>query len=373
MTGKTFIASCTLIGSAIGAGVLGIPYVIMQSGFPIGLLHLILIATIFAITMLYLGEIALRTKKPHQLTGYAEKYLGKTGKKLMFISIAFGIFAAILAYLIGEGQSLSHIFFSHTNYSIYFALAFWLFMTILSRLGLKALEKGEEMGVIFVLVLIIAIIILSINKIDISNLTYIAPQNFLAPFGVILFAFLAFTTIPEIEKELGKDRHLIKRVIIIAHIVIFIAYLLFTIAVLGWKGISTPPLSTLALGKPFVLLGIFTMFTAYLALSIALIDALRLDYKLSKNKAWLIVSFPPLLLYLLLTLTNSLNFTKVLGIGGVISGGLTAILILLMIPKAKAHGDRKPEYKMPYSKLLTIILTIIFVIGALVEIWNVVN
>jgi amino acid permease len=51
---KTFIALCTLIGSAIGAGVLGIPYVIMRSGFSIGLFHLIFIAIIMTITMLYL-------------------------------------------------------------------------------------------------------------------------------------------------------------------------------------------------------------------------------------------------------------------------------------------------------------------------------
>lgn len=373
MTGKTFIATCTLIGSAIGAGVLGIPYVVMQSGFPIGLIHLIFIAIILSITMLYLGEIALRTKSSHQLSGYAEKYLGKWGKKLMFISLAFGIFAAILAYLIGEGQSLSYMIFSNTDYSLYLALAFWFFMAMLTRLGLKALKKGEEIGVILILVLIISITIFSINKIDISNLTYTNPQNFLTPFGVILFAFLAFANLSEVEEELGKDKHLLKRVIIIAHIVIFVAYLLFTIAVLGWKGSLTPPLSTLALGKPFVLLGMFTMFTSYLALSIALIDALRFDYKLSKNKSWLIVSISPLILYLILTFANSTNFTNILGIGGVISGGLTAVLILLMIPKAKAHGDRKPEYNMPYSKLLTIILTIIFIIGALVEIWSIIR
>jgi amino acid permease len=291
----------------------------------------------------------------------------------MFIALAFGIFAAILAYLIGEGQSFSHLIFSNTNYSLYFALAFWLFMSMLTRLGLKALKKGEAIGVILVLILIIIISLLSINKIDISNLTYSNPQNFFTPFGVILFAFLAFAIIPEIEEELGKDSRLIKKVVITGHIIIFTAYLLFAIAVLGWKGSSTPQLATLALGKPFILFGILTMFTAYFALSIALIDALRFDYKLSKNSSWLIVSIIPLILYIILTFTNSTNFTNVLGIGGVISGGLTAILILLMVPKAKLNGDRKPEYTLPYSKLLTFFLILIFAIATLAEIWSIIK
>jgi hypothetical protein len=66
-----------------------------------------------------------------------------------------------------------------------------------------------------------------------------------------------------------------------------------------------------------------------------------------------------------LTFTNKTNFTSVLGIGGVISGGLTAILILVMIPKAKIHGDVKPAYSIPYNKFLAGILILIFIIGAL--------
>ena len=56
------------------------------------------------------GEIVLRTKKQHQLTGYAEKYLGKWGKRLMMFSMAFSIYGALTAYLIGEGEVLKAIF-----------------------------------------------------------------------------------------------------------------------------------------------------------------------------------------------------------------------------------------------------------------------
>jgi len=365
---KTLIAIATLIGTIIGAGILGIPYVIMKSGLGIGLFHLILVGVIMTIVMLYLGEIALRTRKNHQLAGYAEKYLGKKGKILMFIAFAFGIYSAILAYLIGEGNSLSFLFFNNGDYSLQFGILFWFFLSILTYSGLKALEEGELIGITLILGMVVAVTIFSWDKIEISNLIYNNYENFFVPFGVILFAFLGFAAIPEVERILGKDKKPLKKTILFANILVFFLYLIFTIVVLGFKGSLTPQLSTIALGKRFIVLGILTMFTSYLALSIALIDSLKLDFHISKNKAFLYVISIPLALFILLDTFQLAQFTKVLGIGGVISGGLTAILILFMVKSAKKNGDVKPAYSIPYSKVLNWILILIFVIGAVLEI-----
>ena len=75
---KPFLeAVATLIGTMVGAGVLGIPYVFARAGFVTGLIDLIILGTAIVFIYLYLGEVVLRTKGNHQLTGYAEKYLGK--------------------------------------------------------------------------------------------------------------------------------------------------------------------------------------------------------------------------------------------------------------------------------------------------------
>ncbi len=70
------IAVTTLIGTIIGAGVLGIPYVIAKSGFLYGSILIIAIGLAFLVLNLFVGEIVLRTKGQYQLTGYMEKYLG---------------------------------------------------------------------------------------------------------------------------------------------------------------------------------------------------------------------------------------------------------------------------------------------------------
>ncbi|HLD97187.1 MAG TPA: aromatic amino acid transport family protein, partial [Candidatus Nanoarchaeia archaeon] len=84
---RLFEAIATLIGTTIGAGVLGIPYVVAQSGLAVGLLHIIIIGTAAIMVNLLLGEIVLRTKGNHQLSGYAAKSLGEGGKKLMTLAM----------------------------------------------------------------------------------------------------------------------------------------------------------------------------------------------------------------------------------------------------------------------------------------------
>lgn len=368
MNSKTFIAASALIGTIIGAGFLGIPYVAMQSGFLIALIIMTVTCVLLITTMLYLGEVSLRTKTRHQLTGYAEKYLGKKGKLIMFIAVAVGLYSALVGYLIAESQSLSALFFFDANYSIYLGLAFWFLMSILCWKGLKVLEEGASIGIILVILLVAASSILFWSKINPSNLTYTNLQNWYAPFGIILFSFLGFSAIPTINQILRKDEKLMKRTIIISYLAPLLIYSTFTAVVLGYKGASTPQIATLVLGKPFILIGIITMFTSYVALSVALIETFRFDYKKSKFVSWILATIIPLVLFLILQLTKNADFIKILGIGGVISGGLTAILALQMVKNAKKSGKRKPEYSIPYSPILSWVLILIYVIGAIFEI-----
>src|SRR3989338_7563578 len=97
---KFFPGLAILVGTTIGAGFLGIPYVVSKSGFFPGLAYLIFVFSFILLVKLYLGEISFRTKGNHQLTGYAERYIGKWGKILMFLSMFFVIFGALFAYLV---------------------------------------------------------------------------------------------------------------------------------------------------------------------------------------------------------------------------------------------------------------------------------
>ncbi len=100
MKGKTFRAMATLVGTVIGAGIFGIPYVIAKIGFLPGIFYLLILSALVLILNLIYGEIILRTHGDHQLTGYGEIYLGKRGKFLATLAIFTAAYGALLAYLI---------------------------------------------------------------------------------------------------------------------------------------------------------------------------------------------------------------------------------------------------------------------------------
>ena len=358
-----------LIGTCIGAGVLGIPYIASQSGFFVTLAYILGIGVIILFLNLYLGEIALRTKGDHQLVGYAEKYLGKKGKHLMEFSIVFGVYAAIVAYALGIGESLSFLFFENSNYTTLFGIGFGVLMSVLFWRGRNSLKNFEKIGVAIILFLLLFIFFNFINKIDYSNLTYFNPENIFLPFGVVVFALLAFHSIPELKIILNKNKIAMKKALIIGTLTCILFYILFAFLILGYKGISTPEVATIALGGIFILLGIFTMFTSWLSLGTALEESYILDEKILKKKSWVFVSVIPLLIFLAVQFSDFFSFTIILSIGGVVSGGLAAILILLMVRKAKDGGNRKPEYSVPINWFVAAFFILIFLAGIVREVF----
>jgi tyrosine-specific transport protein len=363
-----FVATSILVGTCIGAGVLGIPYVAAKAGFLVALAYIILLAMVLLTVNLYMGEITLRTKGNHHIAGYAEKYLGKKGKFFAQFALFFGIYSAIIAYLFGVGESLSVLIFNHSGHTAFLGVVFGFFMSLLLWRGLNSLKKFEEIGVSMILFLLAIIVLVFIKRVNIENLLTFNVTNIFVPFGVVLFALLSFSAVPEVSMVLKKHSHLMKKALIAGAIVPVVFYILFSLVVVGFKGGATPEIATLALGPLFIILGIFTMFTSYLALGTALEDNLKYDEKYSKEKSWFLVSILPIFLFLIVRFFDYFSFTKVLSIGGVISGGLTAILILLMIGKAKKKGNRKPEYSFPINWFVIGFLALIFILGVIAEV-----
>lgn len=362
MNKKLFAAVATLCGTIIGAGFLGIPYVAHKSGFLIGLFWIVFLGIIMMYVKLYLGEVQLRTKGRHQLAGYAEIYLGKIGKILMFFSMFFGIYAGLLAYMLGQGESLSYLIFNNLDYVLWMGVLFFALMAVLTYEGFNALKKWESIAFVIVLLTIFLIFIYFLPSIRLENLAGINLANFFVPFGVVLFAFLGTSAMPEVERMLFRKERLMKKAIIIGSLIPVIVYILFTFVVVG-SFTEIPEVSTLALGRIFVLLGMLTMFTAYFATSIAIRDMYRYDFGFSRIKAWFLANFIPLALFVLIIRYELISFIQILGWAGVISGGVAVVTILLMNIRAKKLGNRTPEYKVKINWLVILLLSLLFILG----------
>ena len=373
---KLAIASTTLVGTVVGAGILGIPYIISRSGFLIGFILIVLIGLAFLFLNLFMGEVVLRTKTQHQLTGYAEKYLGKWGKRLMTLSMMIGIYGALIAYLIGEGEALYSIF--GIGNQLIFALIFFVMVAFIIYRGVKATGKAELILISLLFLVVLVIGFLSYDKIDPHNLTTINLKEALLPFGVIIFAFIGSASIPELQEELGKNKKKMKKAIIIGSILPIILYIIFSLIIIGIVGlgdfevlepnqrIATVALSIYAspfLGKIANFLAVLAMFTSFLTLGIALSEIYQYDYHLSRKKALLLTFIVPLVVYLF----KLTNFITVLGLTGALAGGLDGILIVLMYWKAKIKGNRRPEYQLKPYKILGTVLILMFVFGIIYQ------
>lgn len=364
---RYLIASSVLIGSCIGAGVLGIPYVAAQAGYFVALAYIVLVGFLIYTVNSFLGEVILRTRGDHQLIGYVEKYLGIKARHLMEFAVVFGVYAALIAYMLGMGKSLSFLIFGNLNYEIHFGVLTGIVMSYLLKDGIKSLKKFEKIGVMIILALLVVIVAIFIPKVVLSNLLGFDAKHILLPFGVVLFALMSFHSVPEIKILLKGNEKNFRKVLLTGTLVSVVFYALFTFVVLGSQGTNTPQVATLSLGVVFVVLGMFTMFTSYLAGGNALREGFQFDERYSEKKSWMLATIVPIGLFLLTQLTNFFSFTRILSIGGVVSGGMIAVLSLLMVNKAKKKGNRKPEYSMESHWYVLGFLILIFVFGVVRE------
>lgn len=366
MPSKHFYAAiATLTGTIIGAGILGMPYVFAKAGFITGLVNLVVLGTGVLFLYLFLGEVVLRTRGNHQLTGYARIYLGKWGERLMIFAMIFGIYGSLLAYIIGEGESIAAMF-SSSNHAV-FSLVFFAVMAVLIYRGLKTIENSELVLASIVLLIIILISACAMPKISAANLSVLDFKSIFVPYGVILFALAGSIAVPEMKEELTHNRKLIKKAIIIGTIVPILAYLFFGFVIVGASGIETTEIATVGLAqiigqKMFVLGNLFAvlaMATTFLTLGLGLKEMYHYDYHLSRKVSFLLTMIPPIALFFLL----KKSFVGILGFTGGVGMGVEGILIVLMYRQAKKIGARKPEYKLKRNAVIEYALILIFVAG----------
>jgi len=369
-----FVATATLVGTVIGAGVLGIPYVVAKSGFLTAIVDLVLIGLLILMANLFMGEVVLRTKGNHQLTGYAEKYLGRWGKFFMLLSMIIVIYGAITAYTMGSGLALNALFPQISP--LIFSLIFFTICSTIVFIGLKVIKKAEStvMLAIIAIIAIIAILAFINPQFNLQNLAEFNLTKIAIPFGVILFAFVGGAAIPEMKEVLVNNRKLMKKAIIFGSLIPLVLYFIFALVVVGISGTATTEIATIGLGvflgqKALILGNLFAlaaMFTSFLTLGLALKEVYHYDYNVNRTYAWALTCIIPLIIFL----SNLAGFVKILGIAGSFAGGIEGIVFALMFWKAKKMGNRKPEYSLGNQRFVGILIMVVFALGIIYQIFH---
>ena len=370
---KLIYAIATLSGTIIGVGLFSLPYITLKVGFLVMLGYFLVLGTLVILVHQFFGELALKTPDLKRLPGFAKFHLGKWGEKLAFLSSIFGIFGAILAYLIVGGEFLGNLlspFFGGGN--LIWTLFYFAVGALLIFFGIKAIAKVEFWGLILFFFVLILIFLRSKFLINIENLFIsqwsIVKSHLFLPYGAILFSLWGAALIPEVEEMLGERKKLLKKIIPIAILIPILVYLFFIYLILGITGAQTTESALTGLrnflGDRIVSLalffGVLTTFTSFITLGLTLKKVFWYDLKVEKNLAWAITCFIPLILFLI----GIKQFIPVIIFVGGVMLGIDGILILLMYHKLQVK-NQKSRVK---SYLMTFPLILIFLGGIIYEI-----
>ncbi len=360
------------IGSVIGVGIFGLPYVFSQSGFAIGATWLVALALVYMLVLAAYSEVIVTTRGKHHLAGLTKKYLGKHWTWAAFITIAASSWGALLAYLILGGGFLHALISPLLGGSVFtYQIIFYTICSLLLIGGLGFIVRLEGIFVALLFILLALILTGSTPHIDLTNLTSITTDHWFTPFGVVIFALGGAAVVPEMAQVLGRQKRLLPRAIITGVAIVSVVYLIFTGIIVAVSGAGTTQDAITGLGAvvgEWVLLigsliGLFSVFTSFLILGMSFMDMLTIDYKRRYMTSWAVVISVPMALFLL----NIREFIEVVGFVGGVFGGCASLLIIATYLSAKKHATTtKRAFKVPswtmYACALVFITGIIMMI-----------
>ncbi|OHA77973.1 MAG: hypothetical protein A3G10_00385 [Candidatus Wildermuthbacteria bacterium RIFCSPLOWO2_12_FULL_49_9] len=368
------LALATLVGTIVGAGIFGLPYVTAKAGVALGVFYLVLLGVVVMLLHLMFGEIALRTQAKCRLIGYASLYLGGWAKKLVTLSTVVGIVGALLAYTILGGDFLRIAlgsFIPLPNFA--FAIVFWLIFSLFILRGIQTIARMELFFNIALFLVVGAIFVFAFPYIQTKNLILLDFSYPLLPYGVVLFAYLGLSAIPEtaeLFKRSSEKQHL-DNLIVWASIISGALFLVFTLVVVGVSGAATSQDALTGL-IPFLgekvavlgaLFGLIVIATSFLVLGNYLKNSLRYDYHMPYGLACALTIFPPIFLFLI----GLREFILVIGLVGALVAALEGSVIALVYRIAKKKGDREPEYSLSIPRPLLFTMVALLLLGAVFE------
>ncbi|MDD5914169.1 MAG: amino acid permease [Oscillospiraceae bacterium] len=349
-------AVAIIVGANIGSGILGLAYSTRLAGWPILLLWLIVAGVFTTFSMLYVAETALRTKKPLQLPGLAQKYVGKVGSILVFISVCANSIGCMVAYTTGSGNILCTLL-GLPNWAG--SILFTVPCVLVVWLGLKATglwEKFISSGMVALLAVIILASFIS-GKADVSRAMY-ANWTYAVPLmSSAIFCYIAQYAVPELARGM---RHTPKKLPVAIMLGMFVTGVLLAIvplAVISLTGAdAVTEVATIAWGQALGTWALYTanifalcaMMTSYWAVGGSMLTNIVDMFKLKDehdSKTRLIAITCTVLPPFILAYAGLVSFVDAIGWAGTFGGVIMSIVPVLMLKNARKKGEIEPEWK----------------------------
>lgn len=349
-------AVAIIVGANVGSGILGLAYSSRLAGWPILVLWLAVAGLFTTFSMLYVAESALRTKKPLQLPGLAEKYVGKVGSVLIFISVCANSIGCMVAYTTGSGNILCTLlglpnWAGSLLFTVPCVLVVWF---VLKATGLW--EKFMSTGMVVLLGIIVIASFLS-GKADVSRAVY-ANWTYAVPLlSSAIFCYIAQYAVPELARGMRHTPKKLPVAIILGMFITGVLLAVVPLAVLSLTGAEeVTQVATLAWGQALGTWALYTanifalcaMMTSYWAVGGSMLTNIVDMFKLKDEKdtkTRLIAIACTVLPPFILAYAGLVSFVDAIGWAGTFGGVIMSIVPVLMLNNARKKGDIEPEWK----------------------------
>ena len=329
-----------LIGTQVGAGILGLPYAASRVGMVPALFILLGVMFLLMSTALIILKLSAEMRGA-QMSTMAQKLLGNAGGWIMYLSILIMGFGAMLAYIAGMGSVFSSLLGVNETIG---AVIFWLLASAVIYLGLEASGKTELIMSFLMLVLFIGITASLFPYAKPENAMYAELGGILSMTGVAIFALGCHTIIPDIYRGIG-DYKKTRNVVILAFLIPTIIYAIFMISFLLVFGRNTPQIATQGLEILYGRLGkivgniipLLAITTSYIGIGLAQQSNSKEFLKLKKSIAWSLTTIPPIVVYL----AGIKNFADVLAFAGDTGDMMAFIILPLVMLVIKKYRETK--------------------------------
>lgn len=343
-----FEAASIIAGLGVGGGVMAVPYLASLNGM-IPFVAIMLLAYLVSLLLhLMITEIVMRDDGEYQLVELLGKYLfpQRPAMRRVFLWIFFGLivfsFYALLAgYIAGAGEilvSLTGLPFWAGNIIFYGVAAGVVFF------GLKVMGLSEKYAIAAAALILAVLSCATMAKpaAPVSLFTG-GGKEMLALFGMIMFCFASFFSIPQAREGLYWRKSLLPWAVVLGlginfcftFVVALMAQLaspeVTEMAIIGWGGAIGQWASIT--GSIFVFLAILTSYwaTSY-ALTTIIVERMGWGYRPS----WLLATAPTLILAVS-GLTGFLGFMRLAG------GAIAVLVALLIIPALRTSRRTAPQ------------------------------
>ena len=325
-------ATSLMVGAGVGAGIMAVPYLAERVGL-VGLALILPVAwAASALVHLMLAEVLFRTGRDLQVVELMRLYVlrGRAGSWILWavfalLSVAF--LANLAAYVSGAGEivaDLTGIDRRLAELLVYVVSAGVVFF------GLRAVGVAERFGALALFGLLAAIAVGAIGiPLEPATGPSGTPTEWLALYGMVMYAYWTFYSVPQVVAGMGSDHRGAVRAILlglalngvltalVALIALGVSLEVTEVAIIGIADRLGG--ATATIGSLFI---VAALVTSYWSVSLALADIIRERTSVPVRLAWLLATLPSILV-LWLGVWQFLEWLR-------LAGGATAIVVALI-------------------------------------------